>query len=207
MIHPYLRPSAARDSKNPMVAVRCCIDDLLLTAALVVASATLLINSAPRWPRGRDGGERPACEAHTTLPEQRARHQHACVVGRRCWEMETTSLTPRPFRRSSFKPTSACPTYEYPFFLELRLYYSNSQSIESHSLTSDVSRKKYKNCIFDPTDDKKGSYSQSSRKNNRSDTGFFDPRIRLHKKWPKAYTKPPKRRTKWMTLILVVNIP
>ena len=122
-----------------------------------------------RWPRGRDGGERPACEAHTTLLEGEARHQHACVVGCSCWKMKNSYVTPRALRQISFEPTSARPTY--PCFLKLLLYYSsNSQSFESHSLIrrSNVSRKTHINCTFDPTDDKKGRYSQSSRENNRS---------------------------------------
>ena len=95
-----------------------------------------------------------------------------CVNGRRCCKMKT-SPTPRPFRRSCFEPTFACPTY--PFFLQAGIPI-NSQSSESHSLNERLQKKKHKNlshCTFDPTDDKKGSYSQSSRKNNRSETGFF----------------------------------
>ena len=49
-----------------------------------------------------------------------------------------------------------------------------SQSIESRSLTSNDSRKNTKLYLFDPTDEKKGSDSQSSRKNNLSVTGFLN---------------------------------
>ena len=63
----------------------------------------------------------------------------------------------------------------------LRFFLGAGQSIESHSLTSNVSSK---NTKLYPTDDKKGSNSQSSRKNNRSESGFFNPRSRLHNNWP-----------------------
>ena len=39
------------------------------------------ISPAPRWTRGRHGGECPAREAQTLLEEE-ARHQHECAVGR-----------------------------------------------------------------------------------------------------------------------------
>ena len=90
-----------------MDAVRC-IDDLLPTAALDVALATLeeiqrgdglkyeMIENAQRM------------KSHT-LFEEGARHQHVyiyiCVVERRCWRMKT-SLT----SRNSFEPNFACPT-------------------------------------------------------------------------------------------------
>ena len=109
----------------------------------------------------------PACEA-----------QHVRAVGRDCWKMKT-SLTPRALRRSSsFKPTSACPT---PFSWS----YSSSQATGS-SHSHQTLQKKHNNRIFDPTDDKKGRDSQSSRKNNRPETGFFNLRFRLHKNWPRA---------------------
>ena len=45
-----------------------------LTAALAVPLATSRRNPAPRWPRGRDGGERSAFEAHTLLEEEAKHH-------------------------------------------------------------------------------------------------------------------------------------
>ena len=61
-----------------MVAVRG-IDDLLLTAALAVALATLGEIQRRDGSENEMGGERPACDAHTTLLEEEARHQHVCV--------------------------------------------------------------------------------------------------------------------------------
>ena len=69
---------------------------------------------------------------------EEAKHEHVCVVGRSCWKIKP-SLPPRPSRRSSFEPTSACPTC--PFFCGA-IY---CQSIESPSHTSNVSRKNKKN--------------------------------------------------------------
>ena len=114
-----------------------------------------------------------ACEAHTLLEEE-ARHQHVRVVGRRCWKIKT-SLTPRALRRSSFEPKSACPalfSWSYKYNSQVNPFYIKRL------------RKKHENCcIFDTTGDNKGGYSQSSRKNNQSDTDFFNPSFRPHKKW------------------------
>ena len=165
-----------------MAAVRG-IDDLSPTAALAVALATL--EDIQR----RDGLEdemeekAPACEAHTRPLEEEARHQHVRVVGRSCWKMKALRpLTPRALRRSSFEPTSGCvnllkvtPLHQTP-------------------------PEKTQNCIFDPTDDKKGSDSQSSRRNNRSESGFFNPRFRLHKKRPKTSTPGTRHRPYISTL-------
>ena len=59
------------------------------------------------------------------------------------------SLTSRALRRKPFEPNSAPPT------LFSWSYYINSQAIESHSLTSNASRKTHKNCTFGPTGHKR----------------------------------------------------
>ena len=65
-----------------------------------------------------------------------------------------------------------------PFLLEL------VNLLKVTSLYHPSPEKTQKLCIFDPTDDKEGSDSQSSRKNNRSETGFFIPSFRLQRNWP-----------------------
>ena len=67
-----LSTSVSSTCQHPMAAVRG-IDDLVPAAALAVAFGGSRRSPAPRWPRGRDGGERPACEAHALLEEE-ARH-------------------------------------------------------------------------------------------------------------------------------------
>ena len=76
---------------------------------------------------------------------------------------------------------SACPTYPIFFELSLILIVNLLKAIPLHQTSP---RKKHKICIFDPTDDKKGGYSQSCRKNIRLETGFFYPSFQLHKRWP-----------------------
>ena len=80
MIHPYLRPPAARDSTRWPQARG--IDYLLPSAALAIALATF--GEIQRRDDLEDEMEENAlaCEAHTRLEEE-ARHQHVCVVGRR----------------------------------------------------------------------------------------------------------------------------
>ena len=129
------------------------IDDILPTAAaLAVASAALEEVQRRDSFDTRDGGERPACEAHPVLEEE-AKHQHACVIGRRCWRIKT-SLTPRTLRRSSFEPTSACPI----------LFSRSKPNLLKVTPLHQTSPEKHKNCTFDPRDDKKGSYQQFSGK-------------------------------------------
>ena len=93
---------------------------LLLTAALAVALATLEDNPAPRWPRGRGGGERPACEAHTPLLEEEATVTIACMCGwAQVLEGEDlygpTSVTAKLFRTEFRLPY-------VPFFLGVIIY-------------------------------------------------------------------------------------
>ena len=123
------------------------VDGRLITPALAEALATL-----------QETKRRDDLEAETVENTQRVEHTPHCSRKRRgismylwlgaaCWKLKT-SLIARALRRSSFEPTSAFTTY--PFFLELIIakalpYIKRLQQ-------------KQKNCIFDPTCDKKGSY-------------------------------------------------
>ena len=85
------------------------------------------------------------------------------------------SITAKQFGTDRVRP--------YPFFLELQQWSSYTPSLTS-SVASLQKNTKTVPGILDSTDDKRGSYSRSSRKNNRSETGFFNPSFRLRKKWP-----------------------
>ena len=119
-----------------MVAERGIDNPLLTNCCAGCSFRDSRRNPAPRWPRGRDGGERPACEAHTSLLEEEARHQHVCGWAQLLEDEDLsypTSISGEQFRTDFRLPY-------VPFFLGA----VDSQSIGSHSLTSNVSRKNTK---------------------------------------------------------------
>ena len=139
-------------------------------------------------------GEHPACEAYPTLLEEQARHQHARWLGaERSWKTKTSSLTRQALLpRSSFEPTSVCPTYLFFLELLLLLYYSDSLSIESHSLTSNLSRKNTKTVYsIQRTIRRVAIIHNQVGKITGWVTGFFNPSFGLHnnKKWPYSALK------------------
>ena len=94
-----------------------------------------------------------------------------------------TSLTPRTLRRSSYEPTVPY----VPFFLRAII---DSQSIESHSLTWNVSRKNTKSVYSIRRTVRRVAIHNPVGEKKRSETGFFNPSFRLHKKWPSTNVDP-----------------
>ena len=87
-----------------------------------------------------------------------------------------TSLDPTTITAKQFRTDLRLP---YPFFLEQQQWSSYAP------FTSNGSRENTKNVYSIRQTNKKRSDSKSSRKNNRSETGFFIPNFRLHNKWPR----------------------
>ena len=109
---------------------------------------------------------------------------------------------PTSIKAKYFRPDFCLP---YPFLLELLIV-----NLLKVTPLHETSPEKAQHCIFGPTDERKGSDSQSSRKNIRSETGFFNPRFLLHKNWPKREIttrrlSPPYKSAGWTQATVVMD--